>query len=612
MRLARLLSLLALCVLEAGCTVMAVSPGTDAQPGNSCSEDSECGSGYSCRTGVCQTLNGELESLLITASPPSDSFLPHLTFVTHLDDVPTGGGSRELVVPAPAQVRAALTLPVGTTCYPAFQDADGETMLAASDGTVPVTVTLALRQRSLGLSQQVYYVKTGAPVGRGYVFRTKVPAGEYDVYFEPPRQKVQTCPAPPQFYQQFPIGISEGDQGQATEITFRMSAISPLKLVLVWPASSPSLEGWVADIIEPSAGNPISTRETLSKPVAQGQTVEYSVPLWSTSVIQGTTTVLDTKGQLLRLRPPAGARAPTIYLDRSAIGLLQTDPTDEVRFTAFSRLPSNVEIHGQLLRQPQGTSVAGTVTLISTEIYGIDPGVFGSYQTTVTADANGLVKLELPPGKYRVHGQPLPWSGGASDDDRLAAAETIWEVAPDLPIQFGKVLELPPLRELGGYSQVPGAMVRAEPSLQKTSPFQIAFGDLPLYPRSSAGLVDDTGRFALRVDPGRFDVTVRAPEGLGYGWYVRPGVAIQDRGLDLSADLRRPSVLTGRATLVLQSGTQPLASAAISAYAYLNKDLAYTRDPEQAVSVVLVAETRADVDGAFRLLLPSSIVTSAR
>ncbi len=52
----------------------------------------------------------------------------------------------------------------------------------------------------------------------------------------------------------------------------------------------------------------------------------------------------------------------------------------------------------------------------------------------------------------------------------------------------------------------------------------------------------------------------------------------------------------------------PLASAAIRAYAYLDKNLAYTRDAKQAVSVVQVAETRADENGAFRLLVPSSIV----
>jgi len=605
-----LLALSWLALLESGCTVTALSQNDDARPRNSCSQDSDCGSGYSCRSKVCQTLNGELESLLVEVSPPGDSFLPHLTFVTHLGDVPTNGGSKDIALPAPAQIKGGVYLPLSLTCYPAFQSENGKPMLSSVDGTVPATVTLALHQRTLGLSQQTYYAKTGDPVGSGYTFRTKVPAGEYDVYFVPPRkQSSETCIAPPQLYRQFPLGLADAEEGASTEITFRMSAISRLKLVILWPPSSPSLEGWTADIIEPSGGNSISTEVVLSAPTPQDQLLAYSVPLTHTSVVMGKSTVLDATGELLRLRPPTGAILPTIYLDRSAIGLLETKPDDEVRLTAFSRLPAKVDVRGQLLRKPKGSSVAGTVTFISTEIYGVDPGVFASYQTSTTVGANGLIEVSLPPGKYRVQGQPPPWGGGLSDDDLLSTAETTWEVPADVPLQWGKVLELPPLRELTGHCRAPGALVRAVPSVESTTPFRSAFGDLPLYPRSTSGLVNDAGRFSLQIDPGRFDVTVRAPEELGYGWYVRPGLDVADRDLDLSAELRLPSVLTGRATIALPTGTRPLASAAIAAYAYLNKDRAYTRDPEQAVAVVQVAETQAEADGAFRLLLPSSIAS---
>jgi len=602
-----LLSLLGVGVLQLGCTVTAVSPSDDSRPRNSCSPNADCGSGYSCRADVCQTLNGEIESLLLAVSPPGDSLLPHLTFITHLGDVPTDGGTRNIEIPPPAQIRGSLALPLAMTCYPAFRTESDKSMLSAVDGTVPATVTLALHQRSLGLSQQVYYATTGL-VGSGYTFQTKVPAGEYDIYFVPPRnQPSETCIAPPQLYRRFPVGRTEDDRGASTEITFRMSAISRLKLVILWPPSSPSLKGWVADIIEPSGGNSISTQVVLSDPTPQDQMLAYSVPLTHTSVVLGKSTVLDATGELLRLRPPTGSRLPTIYLDRSAIGLLETNPDTEVRLTAFSRLPPKIDVNGRLLRKPEGTSVAGSVTFISTEIYGVDSGVFASYQTTITTDNSGDISLTLPPGKYRVRGQPI---GALADDDRLAAAETIWEIPSDLPVQAGKLLELPPLRELNGHSRVPGAVVRAVPSVQTTSPFRSAFGDLPLYQRSSSGLVDDAGRFSLEVDPGLFDVTVRAPEELGYGWYVRTGLEVASRDVDLTADQHLPSVLTGTATIALQSGTKPLASADISAYAYLNKDRAYTRDPEQAVAVVQVAQTRAERNGAFRLLLPASITPS--
>jgi hypothetical protein len=54
----------------------------------------------------------------------------------------------------------------------------------------------------------------------------------------------------------------------------------------------------------------------------------------------------------------------------------------------------------------------------------------------------------------------------------------------------------------------------------------------------------------------------------------------------------------------------PASAATIRAYAYLDKDLAYTRDPAQAHTVVQVAETRADEQGAYRLLIPPSLASS--
>ena len=90
---------------------------------------------------------------------------------------------------------------------------------------------------------------------------------------------------------------------------------------------------------------------------------------------------------------------------------------------------------------------------------------------------------------------------------------------------------------------------------------------------------------------------------------MRPGVQVGEQNVDLGlVTLPTPSVLSGEARVSLGGSDVLLGSAAIRAYAYLDKNLAYTRDAKQAVSVVQVAETRADENGAFRLLVPSSIV----
>jgi hypothetical protein len=601
-----LLAALPLLWLPCGCTVTAVSASDGTSADNSCSDQDPCDQGQSCRFGVCQAVKGELEAVLISASPPSDSDLPRLTLVTHWDEVPTQGGNKDLVLPEPVRVTGSLRLPNGTTCYPSFDSGDvNRPILDAKDGTLPLTATLTLRERLLGLPRQVYDTKTSYTEQGGYVFGVRVPAGEYDVYLVPPVNQIGDCVVPPYFYRNFPIGVGDntGSNGIAP---FQLPTISTLNLIVHFPLGQ-TLDGWVAEIIEPFAGHPISTQAVLDNASLGSGAMDYRVPLAYSKVAGVADLELASSGDLLRLTPPAELHAPTIYFDRTALGLLQTNPEDEVRLTAFTRFPNRISVHGQMLRQQDGSSAAGSVTFISTEIYGVDEGIFASYQTSSQVGTGGLIDVFLPPGKYRVRGEP-PLQSQLDPADRLSAAEATWEIATDPPIQFGKVIELPPMPALSGRIGVAGAEVRALASAPDASPFESAFGRGPFAPRASSGLTDELGMFELQLDPGEFNVAVQAPESLGFGWLVRTGVRVGERGQDLGPlRLPPPSIAAGTASVVLKSGPAALAWSAIRAYAYLNKDHVYTRDREQAVSVIQVAETRTDENGAFRLLLPAGI-----
>jgi hypothetical protein len=599
-------AVLSLLLAPTGCTVSAISAGDDPRPSNTCKSDSDC-SKSRCNEGLCEALNGQLEALLVSATPPSDSSIPHLTFVTQLEDVSTHGEPTTIALPGPSRVTGSLILPKGEVCYPGFASDDPKhPILPAVDGkTLPVTVTLALRQRLLGLPQQLYYASTPSRLNDlgGYTFDLQVPGGDYDVYLVPPKNQLGGCPVPPQLYRDFPI-----DQ-QNAEIVFPLSTISTLTLSIKWPRSSSSLTGWTLDIIEPLGGNPISNEIVLDNPVdADGDTVDYPAQLsYSTVVTPPASSTVDSASDLLRLRPPAGVVAPSIFMDRSALGLL-LDRNDLVQLTRFTRFPSAVQVEGHLSRVDDGTPVSGFVTLVSTEIFGVDQGIFASYQATVQVEKDGALHAKLPPGRYRVQAVPPVYGETSVVQTALAALETTWEIPVDPPVQFGKLLELQVSPKVVGRSKFFGAQVQAVPSPQIVLPFEEAFGFGQLVPRASNGLVDESGQFTLQTDPGKFDISVQAPEALGFGWFVRPGVLVADRNEDLgSVDLPAPSLLYGTAEVSLGGGPAPLGSAAIRAYAYLDKDLAYTRDPKQAVSVVQVAETRADEKGAFRLLLPSSI-----
>jgi hypothetical protein len=595
-----------------GCTVTAVTQGDDPRPNNSCASDSDCGD-ESCRDGLCQTLNGQLEALLISATPPSDSAIPHFTFVTELDKVPTSGGREDLTLPGPTQVVGSFVLPKGMTCYPGFVSDDPKSPIgAAADGkSLPVTVTLALSQRLLGLPQQQYFASTRKLNDQlGYTFNVQVPRGEYDVYLVPPSHQEGGCRVPPQLYRSYPIRTS-------LPFTFPISPISQLPLTISWPKSSPSLTGWSVDLIEPLGGNPISTNPVLGDPINLGDeamTVDYPASLSFSSVIApADAPEVTAASDLLRLRPPMGLVAPTIFLDRSALGLL-VPPNGRVVLDRFTRIPEPVRVVGQLARRDGGEPVSGYVTLSSTEIYGVDPGIFAWYRTTLQVGDDGVLDAQLPPGRYQVRVVP-PTPDGPESEGRLAALERIWVIPAEPPVQYGKLLELQPISALVGQTLFLRAQVQAIPSPQSVLAFDQAFGEdeekKETAVRAANGLVDDAGQFVVHADPGRFDVSMQAPESLGFAWFVRPGVQVGERNLDLGlVSLPRPSLLSGTARVSLDTGDVALSSAAIRAYAYLDKDLAYTRDAKDAVSVVQVADTRADENGAFRLLVPSRITAS--
>lgn len=619
-------------LLHLGCTVKAITAQDDARPHNTCESDADC-SNHHCRAGICEEVNGTLESLLITVAPPSGSRLPQLTFVSPLQNVPTSGGELDLLPPAAHQVTGKLMLPKGSTCYPTFVDERGEPLaLRAPDGkSLPVDVTLSLRQRLLGLSQQQYFDSRSTPARLddkdhiSYVFDIAVPGGHYDIYAATPPYQESDCAVPPQLWRDYVL------EGPDADLSLVPGPITTIEATLHWPGGdgASALVGWIADIIEPVDGNRLSTVATLGTPVGASTTVEYDIQLQYSPAIESSDSKAAVGSDLLRLRPPASVIAPTIYWDLSALRLFEPTNPD---ITGFSQLPAPVRVQGLLTRQDTGMPIPGNVFLISQQIAGVDAGVFASYKTTLEVGADGVIDLELPPGTYRVQGIPGSRTDMAGDSlDTIGSLRTSWVIAPSPDKQFGKTLELPAIAKLTGQSQVIGAQVQAVPVSANLSEFAAAFGDmlpsdtqdmglgvedpsLPtvLSPRSTAGEVDTSGHFTVRADLGLFNVSVRGPESLGFAWSVRPGLVVTGENLDLGrVVLPRPTVLSGACVVGLLDGTTARAPAAtIRAYAYLDKDLTYTRDPAQARTVIQVAETRADDTGAYRLLVPPSLSAS--
>jgi hypothetical protein len=604
--------LLLLALAMSGCTITARDRQLDQGPSNLCSADADCSNG-NCIDGVCQTLNGQLESLLIEVTPTSDSRLPHIPLYLSLDEVPTSGGVRDLELVQAAKLTGQLGPPPGSSCVPTFYSNDRKsTLVPSTDGkSIPAVVTLTRRDALLGLPARSYivdatHVTLDQDERSEFLFDTQVPAGEYDVYVAPPVEQEEDCPVPPQLYRRNPIVPD-------TALLVQGAIAGQLPMVVHFPEASGSLDGWLVDLIEPLSGLPISTQRTLAQgvsvPTPSGKALEYRFELSYSEVHypEGQAADVAEATDLLRLRPPAGTVAPTVFFDRSGLGLFAPDaPGTGVLLDGFTQFPPAVVVEGQMARLDDGKPVSGHVTLVSKELFGVDHGIFASYQTDVAVSESGVFSVPLPPGKYRVHAVPDAVIDPSAPG--LSALEAEWNVPTDVGFQAGKLLELPSLTQLKGQTVLRGAEVLAVASPRSIMPFEQVFGAANFVPRAKPALVDQSGRFVIQVDPGRFDISVRPPEASGFAWFVRPSfevmpdAAVQDLGRLVQPT---PSVVTGTATV---SG-MVVPSALIRAYAYLDASFASTRDRSEAVSVIQVAETRCDEKGAFTLLVPDRVAT---
>jgi hypothetical protein len=327
--------------------------------------------------------------------------------------------------------------------------------------------------------------------------------------------------------------------------------------------------------------------------------------------------------ELIRLSPPPTVTAPTVLLSRGALGLFNAN---RGTLSDFTSLPSPVHVHGQVTALATPKPVAATVTLVATKITGIEPGVLASFVRTVAVDAQGQFELDLLPGNYTVSAVPtvqLDTETSSSPDSKLAEVSQPWVVADTPPVQAGKVIELSnalPINgaafDASGSTAVVTALVQAAASTAstKTSVLDQALGQPVTVPRAATGRVQPKGDFALIADPGTFDVSVRPLAESGFSWLVVPGVAVGTTdptiaGANLmSRALPLPVVYGGTVTLPTADGksSAPVPGALIRCFVYTAGG-AYTMDETKADSVVQVAETRADMNGEFKLLIPATL-----
>jgi hypothetical protein len=608
--------------LLCACDVATVAqvPSNVAQ--NQCSGDSECPLG-SCVDGKCVSSKGTFQTVLFEVTPPSGTTASaDLQFLTTVNDMPIAGGDWDLPLDAVSQVVGNVKPDPDPprTCKPSFGDV-GNLLATSGDGSLPGTISLTPSQTELGVFSQSAVAQATLVDMKTFSFSMNVPPGEYDVYYQPERQPDDTCIVSPLLLRK--RMINPGPDG----LFLTVPESSSFTFNVTWPSGDGALNGWTVDMIDPVSGHVISNLAPLALASANNKknyvaTVHYLPVAGDTS---------DQMAQeLLRLSPPdpktleaAGlppVTAPTILLSRGALGLFDANSG---KLDDFTGLPTPVTIHGQVTALDTPKPVAATVTLVATKITGIDAGVLASFVRTVTVADDGQFMLDVLPGSYRVTAVPtaqLDADTTGSADSKLAAVSEDWLVAPTPLDQSGKVIELSYALPINGEvfdalgtTPVVTALVQAVASTASTNVDVLhqALGEAVIVPRAATTRVESGGAFALIADPGTFDVSVRPLAESGFSWLVVPGVAVGpiSNGASLmSRELPLPVVYRGTVTLPSAGSAPPTAipGALIRAYVYTSAGQ-YTSDLTKADAVVQVAETRADVNGAFKLLIPATL-----
>jgi hypothetical protein len=242
------------------------------------------------------------------------------------------------------------------------------------------------------------------------------------------------------------------------------------------------------------------------------------------------------------------------------------------------------------------------------------------FKQSVVTDDGGNYMANLFPGQYRVvvlpsggsiappaaqNGVPGPMGSAA---EPWAIKEETWTISAQASqtIDVGLVSK----QTIAGIAYTGSADLLAVGALFDATPAVVprlvgalnsVLAQTPVAPRNASIGVNYDGRFALPLDPGDYDLSLRAPESSNFAWWIRSEVHIGAPGSTdaIPAQVARlpyPVPLEGVITVPDAAGPRVLRGAAVRAYA---------KGPT-GNGVAKVGDTRTDETGHYRLRLPPS------
>jgi len=242
-----------------------------------------------------------------------------------------------------------------------------------------------------------------------------------------------------------------------------------------------------------------------------------------------------------------------------------------VRFTGRVRDTNDVSVPG------------ATVRFLSTGIFGGQLGLEGSFSGSATTDEEGRFGADLLPGFYTISVTPpldVAKSWGIVSAEALVSEEFTSIEALIVPPQIGLRGEVTTFsHELAtGVTILARARSNAEPGA-----------------RSQETVTGTGGAFSMSVDPGHYDMQVKASAETGFAWLVEPELLMNAGGEDVVRDYRLDPPIPVHG-IVRSSDGLAVPNALIRAHVFIDTGVG-TKRPLQ------VAETVSLEDGSYRLLI---------
>ena len=571
----KLVSLFASALLAAaGCSIP-LSEGSPYQT-NLCSSDGDCPSGSVCvpldESSLCVATAADLPAVVFEVRPAlgDESTAPSLIGPV---DITSLAGPH--VIDLPLSIPQYVDISPGRVYLP-----------CGGENPVPARVTLLpIPDYSGLLEKQSYEAEPTLDESGKDAFHLRVPPGKYNVYVEPQPDLEATpdCAGSP------PIFVPEMDIAKDTAFAIHPSA--PYRVIGTLQLSQKEdFTKWFLEMVEPDTGQIISE---VIQPEQTG--IDLEVPFemrfdWSAR---------DKFTPLLRLRPPEGTGKPVIHWNLAAVAaspLSEQEVQVKLDVSGIDTQPRKVA--GQVFHDT--TPLPASVTLRSS---GGPGGDLVRFETVVTTDPNGRFEANIARREYTVIARPN------SADYAFGLAE--WDNQTGTDCFCGNAVDVPTAATLAGSVRGPsGEIVESEVRVTPTAAVALPYlcnmlaADIPPRPASAP---TDAGEFKLHVDGGTFDFSIVAPQTSGYPWLVRPRQIVATPTADstpvVSLDpfqLQTPALVRG---VVLGAGGQPLAGATVRAWIGVSDP----KNPDAPPSVVQIAETIADEQGVYVLLLPPSI-----